>query len=78
MDSHDFQTPEFSLHWLLGRFAAEISDPRLNEQFRKMSVEELLAHPASEAAFWKPILKTLSKSAGGEFACGNYLIATKN
>ncbi len=78
LDSHDFQTPEFSLHWLLGRFAAEISDPRLNEQFRKMSVEELLAHPASEAAFWKPIVNTLSKSAAEELACGNYLIATKN
>jgi SAM-dependent methyltransferase len=76
--SHPAETPEYSLHWLLGRFAAEISDPGLNEQFRKMSVDQLLSHPPSEAAFWKPIVNTLSKSAGEELACGNYLIATKN
>jgi SAM-dependent methyltransferase len=78
LDSHQAETPEFSLCWLLERFAAEISDPSLNEKFRKMSVEQLLAHPPSDAAFWKPIVNALSESAGEELACGNYLIATKN
>jgi len=75
--SHPLETPEFSLHWLLGRFATEISDPDLNKQFRQMTVDELLSHAPSEAAFWKPMVNTLSDSAQEELACGNYLIATK-
>ena len=56
----------------------QISDPDLNQRFRQMTVDELLSHAPSEAAFWKPLVNALSGSAQEELACGNYLIATKN
>jgi SAM-dependent methyltransferase len=75
--SHDFQSPEYSLYWIMGRFTDQIADPKLHDEFCSMTIGEVLSHRPDDANFWKPILKTLPQSALEELACGNCLIGRK-
>jgi len=74
---HQYQSAEYSLYWILGRFTDQITDPELRSEFCSMTIADLLSHRPDDAKFWKPILKTLPESALEELACGNCLIGRK-
>ena len=75
--THGAQSPEFSIIQVLGGFVEEMRDPVLKERFLRLSVADLVDHPLSDTAFWKPFVETLSDAAVERLACGNCLIATK-
>lgn len=75
--THGAQSPEFSIVQALGGFVDEMQDPVLKKRFLKLSVADLVTHPPSEVAFWKPFVETLSDEAVERLACGNCLIGTK-
>lgn len=73
--THDCETPDFSLSWILGRFAASLDSETL-DCFRQIKIGEILDHPPGDN-FWQDLIKKLPETAIEELACGNSLIAVK-
>lgn len=73
--THDYETPDFSLSWMLGRFAASL-DSEARDHFRQIKMGEILDHPPGDN-FWQGLIKKLPETAIEELACGNSLIAVK-
>jgi SAM-dependent methyltransferase len=73
--THDYQTPDFSLVWIAGRFASYL-DGAMLARFRQTPMGEILDHPAGDP-FWRQFIQTLPETAIEELACGNSLIAAK-
>jgi SAM-dependent methyltransferase len=73
--SHGSETPDFSVAWLLGRFAASLTPASLAE-LRDMPVSRLLDNPPGND-FWKPFVAELPPKVIEELACGNSLVGRK-
>jgi SAM-dependent methyltransferase len=73
--SHQSETPDFSIAWLLGRFAAQLGPDSLR-RLRHIPMGTILDNPGGND-FWKPFIEELPPQALEELACGNSLIARK-
>jgi SAM-dependent methyltransferase len=73
--SHAAETPDFSIAWLLGRFAFHLS-PQSRERLRTTPIATILDNPPGND-FWKPFIEELPAAAIEELACGNSLVARK-
>lgn len=70
------QTPDHTVHWILGKLIRDLPSRAKQERILGMSVMELISHPPN-GEFWTSILADAPDELVSEFACGNSLIATK-
>ncbi len=71
------QTAAYSIQWLLGRFAHNLTDPELRHEFAQMTVSDIVSMSQQDPLWWK-FLDALSPEAFAEMSCGNMLFATKS
>ena len=70
------QTAAYTIHWVLGRFAHHLTDPKLRKEFANMRVRDLVSMSQQDPR-WLKFLNALSPDAVSELACGNMLVAIK-
>jgi SAM-dependent methyltransferase len=70
------QTPAYTVNWILREMLNRLPEGAAKQELRGMTIGELSAvDPRSE--FWLRIMDQLPDAALSEFACGNWLLATK-
>lgn len=69
------QTPDHTVHWLLGKMVNDLPDDR-RDKVKSMTVDQLISEPPG-GAFWRWVLNSADDTWIEEFACGNSLIARK-
>lgn len=71
----EFQGPNHSITWILGKFLADIPESQ-REKVQQMTVKEFLSHPP-HGKLWQELINSASDETKSEFAAGNMLLARK-
>jgi SAM-dependent methyltransferase len=70
------QSPAYTVNWILRDMLARLPEGAVKEAFTAATVGSL-AQTSPHSEFWMGILGQLSEAAISEFACGNWMAATK-
>jgi SAM-dependent methyltransferase len=72
----DHETPDYTVYWVIRYLLERMPDSPAKAKLKSMTVEALACLEPRDP-FWREIIATLPPAAVEEFACGNWLHATK-
>lgn len=77
LDTFPNQTPDHTVNWIVGQWAASLTSDAAREELLAMTIGDLLKQTPGDA-FWTRILAATTDKAKMTYACGNTLIARRN